>query len=68
VADFRQRFCTFLIEFIAIYESFSCVWRVKSKEYSDRNKEEEAYESSVEKFEEIDATASREIAVEKSNL
>ncbi|CAH1983738.1 unnamed protein product [Acanthoscelides obtectus] len=41
--------------FIALYKSFPCIWRVKSREYSDRNKE--ACESLVKKFKEIHATA-----------
>ncbi|KAJ8932481.1 hypothetical protein NQ318_001656 [Aromia moschata] len=44
MADLRQCSREFLTEFIALYESFPCVWRVKSKEYSDRDKKAEAYE------------------------
>ena len=33
----------FLTEFIELYRSFTCLWLVKSKEYSDRNKKDLAY-------------------------
>lgn len=67
MADLRQCSREFLTEFIALYESFPCIWRVKSKEYSDRDKKVEAYDSLVEKFKEIDATANRETVVKKIN-
>ncbi|KAJ8953479.1 hypothetical protein NQ318_023600, partial [Aromia moschata] len=67
MADLRQCSREFLTEFIALYESFPCVWRVKSKEYSDRDKKAEAYERLVEKYKEIDATANRETVVKKIN-
>ncbi|XP_039300643.1 uncharacterized protein LOC120355947, partial [Nilaparvata lugens] len=57
----------FLTDFISLYESFPCIWRVKSKEYSDRNKKEGAYERLVEKFKEIDVNASRETVAKKIN-
>lgn len=67
MADLRQCSREFLTDFIALYESFPCIWRVKSKEYSNREKKGEAYERLVEKFKEIDATASRDTVVKKVN-
>ncbi|XP_069625603.1 uncharacterized protein [Ranitomeya imitator] len=34
----------FLIEFIEMYRSLPCLWKVKSSEYSNRQKKSEAYE------------------------
>lgn len=67
MADLRQCSREFLTDFISLYESFPCIWRVKSKEYSDRDKKGEAYERLVEKFKEIDVNASRETVVKKVN-
>ena len=67
MADLRQCSREFLTEFIALYESFPCIWRVKSKDYSDRDKKGKAYESFVEKFKEIDENANREKVVKKIN-
>jgi len=43
-----------LREFIELYQSFPCLWQVKSKEYSDRNKKDLAYVEKVKKYKEID--------------
>ncbi|KAG8337730.1 hypothetical protein J6590_015392 [Homalodisca vitripennis] len=67
MADLRQCSREFLTDFIALYESFLCIWRVKSKEYNDRDKEAEAYEILANKFREIDVTANRETVVNKIN-
>lgn len=67
MADLRQCSREFLAEFIALYESFPCIWRVKSKEYSDRDKKRQAYEILVDKFKEIDANANRETVIKKIN-
>ena len=40
----------FLLELIDIYRSFRALWKVKRKEYSDRNKEDDAYERLFLKF------------------
>ena len=45
----------FWIEFIDIYRENPCLWKVKSKEYSDR-----AYDLLVEKMREKDKEATRE--------
>ena len=67
MADLRQCSREFLTEFIALYESFPCIWRVKSKDYSDRDKKGNAYESLVEKFKEIDENANRKKVIKKIN-
>lgn len=57
----------FLREFIQLYQSFTCLWLVKSKEYSDRNKKGLAYEEMVKKYKEIDPSADRNTVVKKIN-
>lgn len=57
----------FLIEFIELYRSFTCLWLVKSKEYSDRNKKDLAYIELVKKFKEFDPSADRNTVVKKIN-
>ncbi|XP_037917861.1 uncharacterized protein LOC119655801 [Hermetia illucens] len=56
-----------LIEFIELYRSFTCLWLVKSKEYSDRNKKDLAYIELVKKFKEFDPSADRNTVVKKIN-
>lgn len=67
MADIRNCSREFLTEFIELYQSFPCLWRIKSKEYCDRDKKAMAYEKLVEKYREIDAEANREIVVKKIN-
>lgn len=57
----------FLCEFIELYKSFPCLWKVKSKEYSDRNAKSRAYETLVEKMKELDQDADRNSVVKKIN-
>lgn len=57
----------FLREFIELYQSFTCLWLVKSKEYSDRNKKGLAYAEMVKKYKEIDPSADRNTVVKKIN-
>lgn len=57
----------FLREFIELYKSFPCLWLVKSKEYSDRNKKSLAYEEMVKKYKEFDPSADRNTVVKKIN-
>nr|CAH7759795.1 unnamed protein product [Callosobruchus chinensis] len=45
---------TCLEEFIAIYHNEPCLWRVKSKDYHDRVKNEAAYLKLIKKWKEID--------------
>ena len=67
MADLRQCTREFLSEFIDLYKSFPCLWRVKSKEYSDRDKKNQAYDALVLKYKEIDQAANRETVTKKIN-
>lgn len=44
---------TFVTEFIELYRSLPCLWKIKSKEYSDRDKKNEAYKKMIEKLKEV---------------
>jgi hypothetical protein len=57
----------FLREFIELYQSFLCLWLVKSKEYSSRNKKGLAYEEMVKKYKEFDPSADRNTLMKKIN-
>ena len=57
----------FLTDFIELYRSFPCLWKVKSHEYSDRNKKNEAYVELVKKFREKIPNADRAMIVQKIN-
>lgn len=67
MAELRQCSNEFLTEFIELYKSYPCLWRVKSKEYSDRDKKNLAYDALVHKYKEIDASANREKVTKKIN-
>jgi len=49
----------FLREFIELYQIFPCLWLVKSKEYSDRNKKRLVYEEMIKKYKEFDPSSDR---------
>lgn len=55
MSDIRQWNRDFLLEFIELYRSFPCVWKVKSAEYHDRIKKNKAYEALLVKYKEVDA-------------
>ncbi|KAK4872256.1 hypothetical protein RN001_016380 [Aquatica leii] len=44
----------FLTEYIKLYRSFPCLWKIKSKEYNDRNVKSQTYEIIIEKMQEFD--------------
>jgi len=57
----------FYIEFFQLYQSYPCLWKVKSEEYMDRNLKSKAYEAMVEKLKEVEPKANREMVVKKIN-
>jgi hypothetical protein len=60
MSDLRTDHREFLSEFIDLYRENQCLWRIKSQDYSDRNKKNLAYEALVEKLREIDLEANKE--------
>ncbi|CAK1600117.1 unnamed protein product [Parnassius mnemosyne] len=55
----RKRNAT-LEEFIEIYKSEPCLWRVKCKEYHERDKRSTAYEKLITKLKELEPTATKD--------
>lgn len=58
---------TFILEFIQLYKSYPWLWKVKSKEYSNRNIKDRAYDVLIEKMKEVDESANRDAVVKKNN-
>lgn len=54
-------------EFIDIYRSEPCRWKVKQKEYHDRNKKYAAYLKLILKLREIEPDANKESVIRKIN-
>jgi len=67
MADLRTVSREFLTEFIHMYREYPCLWKVKSKEYSDRVKKNLAYEHLTTKLKELDPDANKEKVVKKIN-
>ena len=47
MADLRNCSCESHTVFIELYQSFPCLWRIKSKEYCDRDKKRTPYEKLI---------------------
>ncbi|KAL4717001.1 hypothetical protein ACJJTC_001862 [Scirpophaga incertulas] len=52
MSDVRNYSKEFLTQLIDLYKSLPALWKIKSKEYSDRNKKNEAYHLMIEKLKE----------------
>lgn len=57
----------FFCEFIDLYRSYPCLWQIKSKEYSDRNKKALAYAALINKCKELDPQANKDFVTKKIN-
>ncbi|XP_073483708.1 uncharacterized protein [Aquarana catesbeiana] len=55
----------FLIEFIEMYRSLPCLWRVKSSDYSNRQKKAEAYDKLLSLCKSVCPTATLELVKNK---
>lgn len=67
MSDLRQWSREFFTEFIELYRNFPCLWKVKSSEYSDREKKNQAYAVLVNKFQEVDRAATKDTVTKKIN-
>jgi hypothetical protein len=50
-----------------MYREFPCLWRIKSKQYSNRNLRNEAYEKLLAKWKEIEPEANKDMVIKKIN-
>lgn len=57
----------FILDCIRVYKALPCLWKVKSKEYRDRQKKNDAYGILVNKFRERYPEADREFVKKKIN-
>jgi hypothetical protein len=57
----------FLTEFIELYDTQKCLWNVKSKDYSNRTKKDDAYESLIHKMKQVDEQADSAAVVNSIN-
>lgn len=67
MASIKQKERLVLSEFIEIYRSHPCLWKIKSKEYRNKLKKDAAYKLLVEKLREINETANKDDVVKKIN-
>ncbi|CAG9791058.1 unnamed protein product [Diatraea saccharalis] len=67
MSDIRSYSKEFLTQFIELYKSLPALWKIKSKEYSDRNKKNEAYHILIEKLKEVEPNATRDTVTKKIN-
>lgn len=58
---------TFWEEFIAIYKTYSCLWKIKSKEFRNTELRNDAYKKLIEKCKEINKEADKEFVKNKIN-
>jgi hypothetical protein len=56
-----------LLDFIRAYESQSCLWRIKSKDYHDKAKRDAAYDVLLKKNWLLNPNADKEAVVKKMN-
>jgi hypothetical protein len=54
-------------EFIEIYQSEPCLWKIKSKDYHNRAKKDAAYARLVGKLKEVEPSADKDSVVKKIN-
>ncbi|PNF39816.1 hypothetical protein B7P43_G03173 [Cryptotermes secundus] len=57
----------FLVEFIEQFHGHPCIWKVKSKEYHNREMKENAYLALTEKMKTVDPQANKETVLKKIN-
>lgn len=67
MADLRLMSREFLTEFIDLYRQNECLWKIKSKDYSDKQKKNAAYNILVEKLKEVEPEANKDMIVKKIN-
>ena len=56
-----------ILHFIDMYRSLECLWKIKSKEYSNKHLKEKAYEKLVEFRQSFDRTENKDTVTKKIN-
>lgn len=67
MADLRVLSREFISELIDLYRQNECLWKIKSKEHSDKHKKNAAYHILIEKMKEVDPAANKDMVVKKIN-
>ncbi|EFA09328.1 hypothetical protein TcasGA2_TC001654 [Tribolium castaneum] len=67
MCDLRSYNREFVLEFIELYRSYPCLWKIKSKEYIDRQKKNDAYGVLVKKLQEVEEGATKDTVIKKIN-
>lgn len=67
MSDLRHFSKAFLADFIDLYKSYPCLWKIKSSEYKDRNKKDTAYTVLLRKLQEIEPNATKKTVKAKIN-
>lgn len=65
MADWRSCTQEFVLEFIEIYKLQECLWKVKSREYTDKYKRKRSYEVLEEKLKEVFCDADKKLVCKK---
>jgi hypothetical protein len=65
MSDLRHWSRAFFTEFIELYRRFPCLWQVKSKDYSNRDKRHKAYVTLMDKRKEVDREATKDTVAKK---
>lgn len=67
MSDLRLVSRDFLTEFIELYRENQCLWKIKSKDYSNRQLKEAAYKLLINKLKEVDENATKDCVTKKIN-
>lgn len=65
MADSRYWSREFITEFIDLYKSYPCLWKITSKEYTNKNLKNSAYDKLVELCKKVDAAVNRDVVTKK---
>ncbi|XP_069675786.1 uncharacterized protein [Periplaneta americana] len=67
MTDIRLMSREFIAEFIDLYRQHDCLWKIKSRDYSNKQKKSAAYNILVRKLKEVYPQANKETVVKKVN-
>nr|CAH7755426.1 unnamed protein product [Callosobruchus chinensis] len=67
MADLRLVSREFLADFIDLYRQNECLWKIKSKDYSDKQKKSAAYDILIGKLKEVEPEANKNMVLKKIN-